>query len=46
GVPVVLGKGGVEKVVDLKLNADEQKQLDASASAVKATVENLKAMNL
>ena len=46
GVPVVLGKGGVEKVVDLKLNADEQKQLDASESAVKATVENLKAMNL
>ena len=46
GVPVVLAKGGVAKVVDLKLNADEQKQLDASASAVKATVENLKAMNL
>jgi malate dehydrogenase len=35
GVPVVLGKAGVEKIVELKLNADEQAELDKSVSHVK-----------
>jgi len=35
GVPVVIGKDGVEKIVDIKLNADEQAMLDKSVSAVK-----------
>jgi len=35
GVPVVIGAKGVEKIVDIKLNADEQAMLDKSVSAVK-----------
>ncbi|MGE5346705.1 MAG: malate dehydrogenase [Acidithiobacillales bacterium] len=34
GVPVVLGKGGVEKVIELKLTAEEAAALEKSASAV------------
>jgi malate dehydrogenase len=34
GVPVVLGKNGVEKVVELKLNADEKAELDTSLKHV------------
>lgn len=46
GVPVILGKNGIEKVIDLKLTDSEQALLDASANAVKSTVEQLKTMNL
>jgi malate dehydrogenase len=35
GVPVVIGKDGWEKVVDYKLNAEEQAKFDASAEAVR-----------
>lgn len=35
GVPVVIGAGGVEKIVEIKLNADEQKMFDNSVNAVK-----------
>ena len=34
GVPVVIGAGGVEKVIELPLTADEKKELDVSASHV------------
>ncbi len=34
GVPAVLGKGGVEKVIELKLTAEEAAALKKSASAV------------
>ncbi|MEQ9454739.1 MAG: malate dehydrogenase [Phycisphaeraceae bacterium] len=34
GVPTLLGAGGVEKVVEIKLNPDEQKLMDESASHV------------
>jgi len=39
GVPVVLGAGGVEKVVEISLNADEQAMLDHSIAAVKTLAE-------
>jgi malate dehydrogenase len=39
GVPVVIGKGGVEKIVEIKLNAEEQKMFDHSVAAVKSLVE-------
>jgi malate dehydrogenase len=39
GVPVVIGKAGVEKIVEIKLTADEQKMFDHSVSAVKGLVE-------
>jgi len=43
GVPCVLGKNGVEKVVELKLGNDELAQLKASADHV---LENVKRLNL
>ena len=39
GVPVVLGGGGVERVVAIDLNAEEQKMFDHSVEAVRALVE-------
>ncbi|MEO1585222.1 MAG: malate dehydrogenase [Planctomycetota bacterium] len=38
GVPALLGKGGVEKIVDFKLTSDEQKLFDESASHVEELV--------
>ncbi len=38
GVPALLGAGGVEKVVEFKLTADEQKLFDESASHVEELV--------
>ena len=35
GVPVKLGRKGIEKVIELKLNNDEMKLLQSSATAVK-----------
>ena len=35
GVPVIIGKKGVEKVIELKLNAEEKKQFNNSVKAVK-----------
>lgn len=37
GVPVVIGENGVEKILDYKLNAEEQALFDKSAEAVHAT---------
>ena len=42
GVPVIVGKQGVEKIIELPLNTSEKAQLDASAHAVKALIEDLK----
>jgi malate dehydrogenase len=36
GVPVVLGAGGVERIVEIELNEDEQAMFDRSVSAVRA----------
>ncbi len=38
GVPVVLGKKGIERVIELKLTDKEMEQLHTSASAVKETM--------
>lgn len=38
GVPIIVGKNGVEKVVELKLNADEKALFDKSASHVTETI--------
>ena len=35
GVPVVLGKNGIEEIIELQLNADEMELLQNSAKAVK-----------
>jgi malate dehydrogenase len=42
GVPVIIGAGGVEKIVEISLTADEQKMFDSSVGAVKALVEATK----
>jgi len=36
GVPVIIGRGGWEKIVDYKLNADEQAAFNKSADAVRS----------
>ncbi len=41
GVPVKLGKGGVQEVIEIKLTDDEKAALDHSADAVKELVETL-----
>jgi malate dehydrogenase len=41
GVPVVLGSGGVEKVIELDLEADEKQALHTSAEAVKKDLAEL-----
>lgn len=41
GVPVMLGKNGVEKIVELELLPEELEALHTSASAVKAVIEKL-----
>lgn len=38
GVPVVLGKDGVEEIIELKLTEEEKKQFDASAKHIKEVV--------
>lgn len=42
GVPAVLGAKGVERIIDLKLTADEQKLMKASADHVAELVEVVK----
>jgi malate dehydrogenase len=42
GVPVMLGRSGMEKVIEYKLDADEKALFDKSAAAVKETHEALK----
>ena len=39
GVPVILGAGGVERIVEIELNADEKAMFDHSVTAVKELVE-------
>jgi malate dehydrogenase len=42
GVPVILGGGGIEKIVDISLSADEKAALEKSASSVRKVVEVVK----
>ena len=35
GVPVIIGKNGVEKIIEIKLNNDEKNDFDKSIGAVK-----------
>ena len=45
GVPVVLGKNGIEKIIELDLNDDEKKLLDVSRDHVKEVMEVLERIN-
>ena len=42
GVPVMLGRSGLEKIVEYKLDDEEKAMFDKSAAAVKETHEALK----
>lgn len=42
GVPIVIGEGGAEKVVEIELNGAEKKAFDASAAAVEGLVDACK----
>lgn len=44
GVPVKLGKDGVEQVIELKLNDEEKSLFDNSVSHVRQTIEEAKAL--
>jgi len=46
GVPVVLGKNGIEKIIELDLNADEKALLEESAVAVKSVMDVFDKMNI
>jgi malate dehydrogenase len=42
GVPVKLGKRGIEEIIELKLSGEERRALDRSADAVKSGIASLK----
>jgi malate dehydrogenase len=44
GVPVILGAGGVEKIIELPLNEEELVLLKKSADAVRSTLDTLKTL--
>jgi malate dehydrogenase len=46
GVPVKLGKGGIEQIIELQLNEAELKMLHDSADAVKSVCDVLDGMKL
>jgi malate dehydrogenase len=45
GVPTIIGAGGIERVVDIKMTADEQAMFDKSVDAVKGLVAACKAID-
>ncbi|PID88067.1 MAG: malate dehydrogenase [Bacteroidia bacterium] len=46
GVPAVLGKNGIEKIIELDLNDEEHKDLETSATAVQNVIEVFNKMNI
>jgi len=46
GVPVILGKNGIEKIVEIELNEEEKSLLAESAKGVSATNSLLSDLNL
>jgi malate dehydrogenase len=45
GVPTIIGAGGIEKIVDIKLSKDEQAMFTKSVDAVKGLVDACKAID-
>jgi malate dehydrogenase len=46
GVPVVIGAGGIERVVEISLNPEEKAAFDKSVAAVRELVEVVRKMNV
>jgi malate dehydrogenase len=42
GVPVKLGRAGIEQIIEIKLLPEEQEMLDKSAELVRSTMRALK----
>ena len=42
GVPVVIGRGGVERIVEIELNSEERAMLDKSAASVQKVIDIVK----
>jgi malate dehydrogenase len=45
GVPTVIGAGGVERIVDIKMNKEEQAMFDNSVAAVNGLVDACKSID-
>jgi malate dehydrogenase len=45
GVPTIIGAKGIERIVDIKMNADEQAMFNKSVDAVKGLVEACKGID-
>jgi malate dehydrogenase len=46
GVPVKLGAGGIEEIIELKLTKEEKKAMEESAASVKSMMDVLDGMNI
>jgi malate dehydrogenase len=46
GVPVVIGAGGAERILEVQFTADEKKAFDASCDAVKKLIEDFKKLGV
>lgn len=46
GVPAIIGKNGVEEVIELDLNASEKAEFEASINSVRGLMETVKSLNL
>jgi malate dehydrogenase len=46
GVPVVIGAGGVERIIEIALDREERAAFERSAAAVRTLVETVKAMKI
>ena len=46
GVPVKLGKNGINQLIELKLNKSEMKSLHKSADAVRGVLDSYKKMKV
>lgn len=46
GVPVKLGRSGIEEIIDIQLDKDEMKLLNESAASVKSVMDAMDTMNL
>ena len=45
GVPTIIGAGGIERIVDIQMNADEQAMFTKSVDAVNGLVAACKAID-
>jgi malate dehydrogenase len=46
GVPVKIGRNGIEEILELELTVEEKKALDISADAVKSGIASLNGLNI